>query len=78
MKVDFNNVRVQAGKAFNELMEKLEELPENEKEYLQNDIDELRMALACIIYSFSEGDEEFADVGDKIKLKFFNEKPEND
>jgi hypothetical protein len=77
MQIDFNHVRILAGQAYNSLVEKLEKLPESEKENLENDMDNLKLYLASICFSYNDNDPDFIDLYGKIKLKPFNEKEDD-
>ena len=69
MKIDFNNVRIQAGNAYNIIAERLnEELKEGniEATLLQNAMDMLRSCLIGICCSYQEGDENCRSVIDEV------------
>lgn len=77
MKVNFNNLRKNAGRAYASLAKKLNEASDGEAinlpvEDIQEDMDDLRTAIAMILCVYEEGDADFADLSDETyKLPFY-------
>jgi hypothetical protein len=79
MKVDFNNVRVQAVKNYNRLTEMLNEKIDSngviesfDADEIQGVMDALRNNLVIIAVSFDPDNEEFIDLGDQVTFADFN------
>jgi hypothetical protein len=87
MKVDFNNLRKQALYSYNKLCVLLNNSIQDKShdpvitidpDEIQEEMDELRLLLFSIAYSYCEGDEDFKNLGDSVGvIASFNE-TEND
>lgn len=76
MEIDFNNVRLQACNAYDQLCKKLNDEVKNNPELaerIQEDMDDLRMTIASIASSYLPNDPDVADVyADRRSLLCFS------
>lgn len=78
MKVDFNNLRLQACKNMNALIKLLNErnddgiIQEIELYEIEDIIDNLRDNIVHIACTYDEGNDNFADLSQKINVAHFN------
>lgn len=79
MRVNFNNCRLQACRAYNRLCDKLNEATDSkgvldlDADDIQKEMDDLRMFLVGIACTYEEGNPDFADLSGQINLSVFND-----